>query len=295
MHDKLDSRTTARHASRAPAGAKRHAPVSVVIPCYRCAGTIGDALASVAAQTLPPAEVLMVEDCSGDGTLDALRRLASAYPPGWVRVLALDGNGGPSRARNVGWEQATQPWIAFLDADDTWGARKLELQMAALEADPEIALLGHRMVVRARGTPVPEVAGPVRTRIVGRRTMLLHNPFPTASVVLRRDLPFRFDEAFRRSEDFLLWAQVLLSGHRCARIEHVLAIWNRRAAGSTGLSDDFAAMRATNDAARRRLMQQGLISRAEFELTRIASALRWARRDMTLRIRRQGPYRPEVA
>src|SRR5690606_8616473 len=135
-------------------------------------------LASVAAQTLPPAEVLMVEDCSGDGTLDALRRLASAYPPGWVRVLALDGNGGPSRARNVGWEQATQPWIAFLDADDTWGARKLELQMAALEADPEIALLGHRMVVRARGTPVPEVAGPVRTRIVGRRTMLLHNPFP---------------------------------------------------------------------------------------------------------------------
>lgn len=58
------------------------APVSVVVPCFRCAATIDDAIASVAAQTLRPAEILLVEDGSGDDTLAALHRLAAAHAPG---------------------------------------------------------------------------------------------------------------------------------------------------------------------------------------------------------------------
>src|SRR5688572_15186507 len=102
------------------------APVSVVVPCYRCAATIGDAIASIVDQTARPAEVLLVEDCSGDDTLEALHRIAAAYEPGWIKVIAMPANGGPSRARNTGWQQAEQPYIAFLDADDTWAPRKLE-------------------------------------------------------------------------------------------------------------------------------------------------------------------------
>lgn len=93
-------------------------------------------------------------------------------------------------------------YIALLDADDCWGPRKLELQMAALEADPVIALIAHRMLARPRGTTVPAPQPPVRVQIIGRRTLLLRNPFPTSSVVLRRDLPLSFDENFRRSEDY---------------------------------------------------------------------------------------------
>lgn len=268
------------------------APISVVVPCYRCAATIGDAIASIVDQTVRPAEVLLVEDCSDDDTLEALHRIAAAYEPGWIKVIAMPANGGPSRARNAGWQQAEQPYIAFLDADDTWAPRKLELQMVVLKAEPDIALIAHPMVVRRRGTALPALRPPVRTEIVGRRRMLLHNPFPTASVVLRRDLPLRFDESFRRSEDFLLWAQIVLSGYRCARINQVLAIWNRRADGANGLSDDFAAMRRTNHEARRKLLRQGLLSRPEYEFTRAVSVLRWARRDLVLRLQRQGPYRP---
>lgn len=293
MNDKTELRAAMRSLC-AGDGVPGTAPVSVVVPCYRCAETIGDAIASIVAQTLRPAEVLLVEDCSGDGTLDALHRIAAEHEPGWIKVIESPANGGPSRARNAGWERATQSYIAFLDADDSWGARKLELQVAALEADPAIALIAHRMVVRARGTPVPAPTLPAHARIVDRRRLLFHNPFPTASVVLRRDLPFRFDESFRRSEDFLLWAQIAFSGYRCARIEQVMAIWNRRAIGADGLSDDFAAMRRTNHEARSKLVRLGLLSRREFELTRIISAARWARRDLTLRLRRQGPYRPRT-
>jgi len=54
------------------------APVSVVIPCYRCQGTLGRALASVAAQTWPPAEVIVVDDGSPEGDAAEIRRVVDA-------------------------------------------------------------------------------------------------------------------------------------------------------------------------------------------------------------------------
>jgi glycosyltransferase involved in cell wall biosynthesis len=266
-------------------GLKARAPVSVVIPCFRCARTIDDAVASIAGQTLPPAEVLLVEDCSGDDTLQALHRVAAAYGEDWVKVIALPANGGPSLARNTGWEQAQQPYIAFLDADDTWAPRKLELQMAALEADPSIALIAHQMPVRERGTRAPEPRLPVDVQIVGRRTLLVRNPFPTPSVVLRRDLPFRFDEGFRRSEDYLLWSQIVYSGYRCAKIEQVLAICNRREAGAVGLSDDFAAVHRGRSLLRRKLMHEGLLTRREYVYASAVGAVNKMRLKFLRRVR----------
>ncbi|WP_242165676.1 polysaccharide pyruvyl transferase family protein [Lysobacter sp. M15] len=263
------------------------APVSVVIPCFRCRSTIADAIASVAAQTLRPAEVLLVDDCSGDDTLEALHQVASGYEPGWVKVIALAENGGPSRARNAGWERAGQPYIAFLDADDTWHPRKLELQVTALRADPAIALIAHRMTVRDRDSAVPGVRAPVRVGIVGRRRLLLNNPFPTASVVLRRDLPFRFDENFRRVEDFLLWAQIAFSGYRCAKINQVLASWHKPNYGAGGLTEDLAAMHAAGRKVRLELVRQGLLSPPEHAFARLMSVVRRTRRNLLMRVRRQ--------
>lgn len=264
MHDETKSATSKSDKPNGHGSTVRRAPVSVVVPCFRCTATIDEAVASIAAQTMLPAEVLLVEDGSGDGTLAALHRLSAAYEDGWIKVIAMEKNSGPSRARNTGWERATQPYIAFLDADDSWGPRKLELQMAALENDPAIALIAHRMVIRPRGTPVPEPQEPSQTQIIGRGRLLFHNPFPTASVVLRRDLPFRFDEQVWRSEDYLLWSQILFSGNRCAKIDQVLAIWNQRGPGEQGLSDDYIAVHRARRVMRRRLWREGFISLPEY-------------------------------
>jgi len=263
------------------------APVSVVVPCYRCTDTIAAAVGSVAAQTLRPAEVVLVDDCSGDRTLAALHEVAAAYAEGWIKVIALPANGGPSRARNAGWQLASQDYIAFLDADDTWFPAKLELQVEALRADPEIALIAHRMVVRERGLPPPAVRAPVRTSIVGRRRLLLNNPFPTASVVLRRDLPFRFDERYRRVEDFLLWAQIAFSGYRCARINQTLAAWHKANYGAGGLSEDVAAMHRAGREVRLELLRQRLVSRPEHYFARAIGMLRKARRNVWMATRRR--------
>ena len=262
------------------------APVSVVVPCYRCADTIGEAVASVAAQRLPPAEVLLVDDCSGDGTLQRLHEVAASYPPGWVKVHSLPRNGGPSGARNLGWENATQPYIAFLDADDTWHPEKLAIQMEVLAADPGIALLAHAMNVQPRTAPPPPVRRPVPVRVLPNRLPLLGSPFPTASMVLRRDLPFRFDERRRRAEDFMLWAQILLSGYRCARIEPVLASWHKPPFGAGGLSGDMDAMYKAAIDVRRSLHQQGLIGGARMHVAAALGVARHARRRVLTYARR---------
>jgi glycosyltransferase involved in cell wall biosynthesis len=264
-----------------------YAPVSVIVPCYRCAATIDDAIASVVAQTLRPAEILLVDDGSGDDTLEKLHSIAAAHEPGWIKVIALPTNSGVSVARNVAWDQAQQPYIALLDADDTWGPRKLELQMAALEADPDIALIATRMITRPRGTRVPDLQPPVRTRIISRRRVLFHNPFPTASLVLRRDLPFRFDREFTRSGDYMLCSRIRLSGYRCAKVNQVLGIWHERLPGAVGLSDDYVAIHGFRRVLRRKLLREGLISRPEYVFARAVGVVSRWRREFVVAMRRR--------
>ncbi|HEY5851896.1 MAG TPA: glycosyltransferase family 2 protein [Lysobacter sp.] len=262
------------------------APVCVIIPCFRCRDTIGEAVASVAAQTVAPAQVLLVDDFSKDGTLEMLHFISASYPRGWIEVVALPDNGGPSRARNAGWHRARQEYLAFLDSDDTWAPTKLELQMKVLREDPEIALIAHRMQVRDRRKPAPPSPGSAQYAIVPRRRLLLSNPFPTASVVLRRDLPFRFNEDFRRVEDFLLWGQIGFSGFRCAKLDQTLAYWHKANYGAGGLSEDLAAMHRAGREARLELLRQGMVTLPEHLFARTFGIVRKSRQRLTAAVRR---------
>jgi glycosyltransferase involved in cell wall biosynthesis len=268
------------------------ASVSVVVPCFRCGDTIAEAVASVAAQILRPAEVLLVDDGSGDGTLECLQRLARHYPEGWIKVLSMPCNGGPSGARNLGWEHATQTWIAFLDADDTWHPHKLKLQMEVVARDPQIAVVFHPMNVQAREAPAPALTYPLKVTLAKRHLLRIRTSFPTASVVLRRHLPFRFDENRKRAEDFLLWAQILLSGYRCACLNQVLASWHKEPFGAGGLSGDLAAMYAAALDARRALHAQGLLGWWQLQVLNCISLVRHARRHILTFARRRAHGMP---
>ena len=91
------------------------APISVIIPCFRCTKTIERAVASVAAHTLVPIEVILVDDASGDGTLEFLKKLCSTYKSGWIKLVALPTNSGAGSVRNAGWAAARQKFSDFLE------------------------------------------------------------------------------------------------------------------------------------------------------------------------------------
>ncbi|HKA89857.1 MAG TPA: glycosyltransferase family A protein [Haliangiales bacterium] len=106
--------------------------ISVVIPYYNGSRFIAEALASVRAQTLAPLEVIVVDDCSRPDEAAALDREAHDCV-----VIHLPKNRGPSVARNIGIARARGEWIAFLDCDDLWAPRKLELQAAVVAANAD--------------------------------------------------------------------------------------------------------------------------------------------------------------
>jgi succinoglycan biosynthesis protein ExoO len=97
---------------------------SVIIPAYNVSSIIERAIRSAASQTLPPLEILVIDDCSTDNTVEVVKALGREIPA--LRLLSTPANGGPSAARNVGLRAAKAEWIALLDADDAWKPGRLK-------------------------------------------------------------------------------------------------------------------------------------------------------------------------
>jgi len=111
-------------------------PVSVIIPTHNRAGFLAQAIDSVLAQTYPNFELIVVDDGSSDET----PALLASY--GKALISLRQENRGPAAARNAGIRAARHPLLAFLDSDDQFTRHKLALQVAAMEAQPEM-LISH--------------------------------------------------------------------------------------------------------------------------------------------------------
>jgi glycosyltransferase involved in cell wall biosynthesis len=126
------------------------APVSVVIPAHNSEEFIGDAIASVRAQTLRVSEIIVVDDGSSDRTAELAEQSAA--------FVIRQEHGGISVARNAGIRAAKHDWIAFLDADDVWEPKKIEYQWAAICRHPDAGLVSCDLSQWIHGSPVPEIA-----------------------------------------------------------------------------------------------------------------------------------------
>lgn len=112
---------------------------AVVVPAHNAARHLAATLASVRGQTMPDFEVVVVDDGSTDNTRAVAEWFARADRR--VRVIAQP-QGGVARARNTGWRSTEAPFVGFLDADDLWHPRKLELQLERFAAaGPELGLV----------------------------------------------------------------------------------------------------------------------------------------------------------
>ena len=117
--------------------------ISVIVPVYNGERFLAEAIQSVLDQTLPPDEIIVVDDGSTDGTAAIVAGLAlnSQVPIYYV----YQENRGPSVARNTGMQIASGVLVAFLDADDLWLPDKLEQQLVHLTGTPEFGYVGCRV------------------------------------------------------------------------------------------------------------------------------------------------------
>ena len=216
------------------------APVSVIIPCFCCAFTIGRAVESILSQTMLPVELILVDDCSNDGglTIAEIKKIQGQYQ-NEIEVVVQETakNVGPGSSRNLGWSVATQPYIAFLDADDSWHPQKIEIQFDFLNKHNDVDLCGHLSQY------VPDVSLPptqfrpedLKWKFLTLNEMLFSNYLPTRSVLLKRNIPLRFNDS-RNAEDYLLWMQIIASGYRVALVNLPLAYSFRPPFSAGGLS-----------------------------------------------------------
>jgi glycosyltransferase involved in cell wall biosynthesis len=109
--------------------------ISVVIPAYNAAGTVGEAVESILSQSVPAAQVIVVDDGSTDGTAGVLATYGDAI------VVIRQNNRGLAGARTSGQAAATGEFIAWLDADDVALPNRLEVQVAVMRAETAVVVV----------------------------------------------------------------------------------------------------------------------------------------------------------
>ena len=185
--------------------------VSVIIPAYRAAQTIGRALQSVAQQTVRPREIVIVDDGSDDDTERVARSFADVVAPSALRIVTQH-NLGAGAARNRALIEATQPLVAFLDADDEWLPEKMERSVAEMNAGDYVLVAHDYLDV----TPSGDQACDCRQRFLAPPDpwiqLYRRGYIPSCSVVAKRDAVLAvggFDESLRNAQDFDLWLRLL--------------------------------------------------------------------------------------
>ncbi len=233
-----------------------HPLVSVIIPCYRQAHFLADAVESVLAQTYREVEVIVVDDGSTDNTA----AVASAYPG--LRYL-YQRNQGLAAARNAGLSLARGEYVVFLDADDRLLPRALEDGLATFERHPAAHFVAGRWrMIDVNGDPIasddapfPEDGEPYLALL---RMCFISSP---AAVLYRREAVEEaggFDPSVDASADYAMYLR--LARDRGAAVhDEVVAEYRRHAANMTAnprliLRSELAVLRGELE--RRQLTEQ---------------------------------------
>jgi glycosyltransferase involved in cell wall biosynthesis len=178
---RLPNRTPAGGPPNGAGDDVRTVPVSVVIPAYNSERMLQRALQSVLVQRPAPAEIVVVDDASTDGTAAVAEEMGA-------RVIRHERNLGEGAARNSGIAAATQPWVALLDSDDEWLPHHLH---ALWRGRGDHAVVATSAMRCAADPALDRLHGSVTARPLEIRSpaaiVFPENPLPVSAVMLRRD------------------------------------------------------------------------------------------------------------
>jgi teichuronic acid biosynthesis glycosyltransferase TuaG len=211
------------------------ANVSIIIPAYNAERVIADALDSVGRQDYDSLEVLVVDDCSNDATVDLVHQRSISDKR--IRLIQQPVNGGPSRARQAALDRATGRYIAFLDSDDFWLPQKLSHQLAFMEHERAALSYTEYRRVSADGARVgKQIRVPAH---LDYGDLLCNTAIATSTVIVDREKTGPFAMTHTYYDDYALWLSLLRRGHRAYGLKEDLMryrvgakSWSRNKANS---------------------------------------------------------------
>jgi teichuronic acid biosynthesis glycosyltransferase TuaG len=180
--------------------------ITVIIPFYNNPNNLANALYSISIQVSPPSKVIVVDDFSKHYEI-ITHFLEKDYPFDLI-ILRNKMNSGPSVARNLGMDNSTSKYIAFLDEDDIWHPSKLRIQFDLMERlDLLISSTGYSTDSVNFEKLEFNKFGIIKISFL---LLLIRNQINTSSVMINRDLysTIKFDPMMRYSEDYDLWLRI---------------------------------------------------------------------------------------
>ena len=192
--------------------------VSVIIPAYNCAESIGKAIDSALLQGVP-LEVIVLNDCSKDYLDDVMQKYQGNDN---VRYVKNEQNLGAAKTRNKGVDLAKGEYVAFLDGDDFWAENKLTKQLKLMEETKTVLCSTARELMTPEGECTGRVI-PVKP-IITYKELLKHNSINCSSVLIQTEVAKEFPMHHEDShEDYIMWLEFLKKyGKACAVNEPLL-------------------------------------------------------------------------
>jgi len=187
--------------------------ISVIIPTYNAEKYINKAINSVLAQTYQDFEILVIDDGSTDNTKEAV----NSIPDERIRYIYQE-NRGPSAARNKGVELSGSEYVAFLDADDFWHPKKLEIQLDVLNKKPDICLVYSNIIMQEEvtGAKFTKTFDNFKTkeRLIKSLIITPFNAPSPSTVIAKRESLLKsglFDPKIKNGEDLDLWLRIAMN------------------------------------------------------------------------------------
>ena len=259
-------------------GNRSRAPISVIIPCYQAEKTLIRAVKSILEQSLQVSEIIIIDDGCTDNTLRIARQLNLRYL-NLILIISFDLNKGVSEARNAGWNRASYSYIAFLDADDVWHPRKIEIQYNFIISNPNYDLVGHDHQIKMNTSQAfDSLPLNFKSISISKLKILFFTPFAVPTVMIKKKIPYRFNPKMRYAEDYLLWLQIVFSGKEACKISLPLAATFKSNYGASGLSANMFEMEKGVHQAYKNLYREHLISKITLIFFILISSLKFLRR-----------------
>ena len=200
------------------------AKISILMGIYNCASTLDEAIDSILAQTYENWELILCDDGSSDNTYAVAEKYQKIYPEKIV-LIKNPRNMGLNYTLNHCLENATGEYIARMDGDDISLPQRLEIELAALQAEPELAVVSCAMSYfdengeYTRAVALPEYPAP---EALVRGTIHCHAPCLMRAEAIRGVGGYSVDSKLLRVEDWHLWLKIYASGGRGRNLPQVL-------------------------------------------------------------------------
>lgn len=204
--------------------------VSIVMPCHNDAEYLKDSISSVIAQTYQNWELLVVNDCSTDNSIEIVK----SFNDGRIKVFKNEKNSGAAFSRNVAIENAKGRYIAFLDSDDYWYPTKLEKQIEFMEENHYLFSAHYYYEAQDDLTPKKIVKGPKK---IGKGKMKRCAWIGCLSAMYNQEELGKFfvDPSLKKRNDYAMWLQITKKAP-CYMLNEPLAIYRRNSSGISNVS-----------------------------------------------------------